>query len=565
ATTPPGRGRHLRRPPSEKVPATKSERERLRALVEDYARTAGLVPPLGLPEVLAHVRAIIDGHRVNSLYRDFLAVLLNNAAWRRQVAGFPFERRLLLLPKCLRDAEGCVARIDELGLVCAGCGRCPIADLQGEAEDLGYAVMVAEGSPVVMALIESGKIDAVVGVSCLGVLERVFPYMEAGAVPGIAVPLLNDGCCDTSVDLDWVWDALHLSSATETPKLDLEGLRAQVEAWCTPEGMEELLGTPRGSAEEIARAWVAKAGKRWRPLLAASVYQTLQARLDGPVPRAVRMIALAVECFHKASLIHDDIEDGDALRYGEKTLHEEHGIPIALNAGDFLLGEGYRLIAACGAPPAETAAILRVVSEGHRSLATGQGAELAWMRAMGPLAPREVLDIFKLKTAPGFEVALAAGAIAGGAGEEVARVLARFSEAVGVAYQIRDDLEDFRGGAAELARPSLVVAWAYERADAAGKALCSRLWEGGAAARDAAGAVAALCAELRVEEEVRELLETYKAEAVRSLCGLKNAALKGFLRRIVAKIFNEVEGVGCCDEHQAGDAAGGAAGAGAAA
>ena len=52
---------------------------------------------------------------------------------------------------------------------------------------------------------------------------------------------------------------------------------------------------------------------------------------------------------------------------------------------------------------------------------------------------------------------------------------------------------------------------------------------------------------------------------MRSLCGLKNAALKGFLRRIVAKIFNEVEGVGCCDEHQAGDAAGGAAGAGAAA
>ncbi len=564
-TTPPGRGLHLRRPPSDRVPAAKHERDRLRAIVDDYARTLGLVPPLGLQEVLDHVRALIERHRLNVLHRDFLAVLLNNAAWRRQVAGFPFERRLLLLPKCMRDAESCAAEIDALGLVCAGCGRCPIAEMQTEAEELGYAVMIAEGSPVVMSLIESGKIDAVVGVSCLGVLERVFPYMEAGAVPGIAVPLLNDGCSDTSVDLDWVWDAIHLSSAGETSKLDLDGLRAQVDAWCAPAGMEELLGKPRSGTEEIARAWLAKAGKRWRPLLAASAYQTLQARPDGPVPAAVRTIALAVECFHKASLIHDDIEDADALRYGEKTLHEEHGIPVALNVGDFLLGEGYRLIAACGAPPVETAAMLHAVAEGHRALATGQGAELAWMRSMRPLAPAEVLDIFRLKTAPAFEVALRVGAIAGGAGPDLASVLARFSEAVGIAYQIRDDLEDFRSGAAELLRPSLVIACAYERADAAGKARCARLWERGAVPAELSGDIAALCAELRIEEEVRELLEAYKTEAVRSLCGLKNSALKGLLRRIVAKIFNEIDVMGCCNEHQAGDAAGGAAGAGAAA
>ena len=53
---------------------------------------------------------------------------------------------------------------------------------------------------------------------------------------------------------------------------------------------------------------------------------------------------MAVECFHKASLIHDDIEDGDDRRYGQPALHTEHGVPVALNVGDFLLGEGYRLI-----------------------------------------------------------------------------------------------------------------------------------------------------------------------------------------------------------------------------
>ena len=52
-------------------------------------------------------------------------------------------------------------------------------------------VLIAEGSPVVMSLIQSGRIDAVVGVSCLETLESVYPYMEAGAVPGIAIPLLQ--------------------------------------------------------------------------------------------------------------------------------------------------------------------------------------------------------------------------------------------------------------------------------------------------------------------------------------------------------------------------------------
>ena len=54
-----------------------------------------------------------------------------------------------------------------------------------------------------------------------------------------------------------------------------------------------------------------------------------------------------MECFHKASLIHDDIEDDDAQRYGEPTLHVEHGVPVALNVGDLLIGEGYRLLAEC--------------------------------------------------------------------------------------------------------------------------------------------------------------------------------------------------------------------------
>src|SRR3989442_3711016 len=53
------------------------------------------------------------------------------------------------------------------------------------------------------SLIQTGKIDAIVGVSCLSVLEKAFPFMEAAAIPGVAIPLLQDDCKDTTVDLDW--------------------------------------------------------------------------------------------------------------------------------------------------------------------------------------------------------------------------------------------------------------------------------------------------------------------------------------------------------------------------
>src|SRR5688500_20142356 len=85
-----------------------------------------------------------------------------------------------------------------------------------------------------MSIIQTGKIDAIVGVSCLSVLEQAFPYMEAAAIPGVAVPLLQDDCIDTTVDLDWVWDYIHLTSDDKTRRLDLSALRDEVDFWFSP-------------------------------------------------------------------------------------------------------------------------------------------------------------------------------------------------------------------------------------------------------------------------------------------------------------------------------------------
>src|SRR5207253_2943588 len=198
----------------------------------------------------------------NSAFREYIGVVFNSEASRETLASVPFERRLLLLPKCLRVEDKCPAPFDDFGLLCKQCGLCTIQDLQAEAERLGYAVLVAEGSALVMALIQTGKIDAIVGVSCLSVLERAFPYMEAAAIPGVAIPLLQDDCKDTTVDLDWVWDVIHLTSEDRTYRLNLDALRKEVDAWFEPAALDEVLGPARSQTERIAREWLAKSAKR---------------------------------------------------------------------------------------------------------------------------------------------------------------------------------------------------------------------------------------------------------------------------------------------------------------
>jgi geranylgeranyl diphosphate synthase type II len=549
------------------IPPGRLERDRLRRVVQDHLLGVKAVPPVPLDELRTHAGAVARAAGIDDRYRDYLAILLNNEMWRESFAAVPFANRLLLLPKCLRAEGRCRARFDELGLLCGRCGGCAVGDLQEEAERLGYAVLVAEGSPVVMSLIKSGKVHAVIGVSCMAILESAFPYMEAGAIPGIAIPLLHDGCRQTDVDLDWVWDAIHLTRDDRTRRLDLDALRAEVNGWFAPEALDAALGPAAGPTEALARDWLARQGKRWRPFLAVCAHQAILDDPAAPVPDAVRRVALAVECFHKASLIHDDIEDGDAVRYGEKTLHAEHGVPVALNVGDFLIGEGYRQIAACGAPADRMAEMLRAATDGHRQLCLGQGAELGWARRPEPLDPAAVLDIFRKKTAPAFEVALRLGALCAGAGAEVGEVLRRYSAALGVAYQIRDDLEDFGGGDAAPAdagalRPSLLLALAHARAVGPARERTEALWRRGiAGGGEAAAEAAALAAELRVEEEARELLEAHKAEAIRALRPLGNAGLKGMLRRILAKIFNDIRLRGWCREREAGRAGERAAGA----
>ena len=562
-TLPPRVPKQYTRPAQSNIPDDRKLRDSLKRMAVDHVTRMKVVPPLTSAEVKQFAVAVREQAGVDEIFDDYLCILINNAVWRETLAQVPFDRRLLLLPKCLRVEEHCPAPFDEFGLLCKECGLCSLHDLTVEAERLGYAILIAEGSAIVRKMIETGRIEAIVGVSCLNVLEKCFPHLEATAVPGVAIPLLQDDCVNTTVDLDWVWDLIHLTSDDHTYRMNLDELRTDVQSWFSMDSLDELLGPATDETERIARAWLAKSGKRWRPFLTACVYLALksdQGDASPAIPRELKLLAIAVECFHKASLAHDDIEDDDDLRYGEDALHVEHGMPIALNVGDFLLGEGYRIIGDLEVTTEIKAEMLKTAAAGHLTLSRGQGAELAWARKPAVLSSLQVLDIFRQKTAPAFEVALQLGAWLGETTPEVHDCLHEYSESLGIAYQVRDDLEDHTGESdsndLKDLRPSVILAIAHKRATAGDETdLVASLWNQTKRYDDVANELNEILDKRGVTEKARELQDAYTEQAIRTLATLVNPSLKGLLRRVVGKIFGDNLIEGYCSEFEARNAA----------
>ena len=117
-----------------------------------------------------------------------------------------------------------------------------------------------------------------------------------------------------------------------------------------------------------------------------------------------------------------------------------------INVGDYLIGLGYRLVAAQRDElAAETVTdILAALGQAHTRLCEGQGAELAWRSQKDrDLSPLDALKIYALKTAPAFEAALYSGIRLAGPAQSYEEAAARFSRHLGVAFQIRNDLDDW--------------------------------------------------------------------------------------------------------------------------
>jgi len=488
------------------VPADPAVRGRIRESARLAVAGLSRSRPLGREELERLARSLLARLELPHRHLGFTMVALSNAFWRGQFAAVPFSRRLLLLPHCLRKPDVCRGTYSALGLACAGCGACPISPLKAEAEALGYHVLVMEGTPAVVQIVLRGKADAVLGVACLDSLEEAFERVVEMGVPHVAVPLLVNGCVETEAELDEIRSFMQLrTSVAEERTRSYAPLLRSAERLFEPGILDALLSgelqassnspsaevpDPLLGTEAIAVDWLRAGGKRFRPFITLASYaaatlgeQALHpdADLTDAFPEVVQRAAVAVEALHKASLVHDDIEDHDAFRYGRDTLHRRYGVPTAVNVGDYLVGLGYRLIAA-GADelsPSCTSDILGALSRSHLRLSRGQGAELLWRdRDPRRLRPLEVLAIYALKTAPAFEAAMTVGLRAAGELTLPAEKLSAYCRYLGVAYQVLNDLKDWRrddgdkllaGQDVFSARPTVLLAFAMAASDEDGK------------------------------------------------------------------------------------------------
>ena len=186
----------------------------------------------------------------------------------------------------------------------------------------------------------------------------------------------------------------------------------------------------------ISEYIVTGGGKRLRPLLVF-----LSAQALGADTKSALMIDLAatVELIHTATLLHDDVVDESALRRGRATANAEFGNAASVLVGDFLYSRAFQMMVGTG-----KMRVLALLAEATNRIAEGEVMQLMALGNLG-LTEADYMRVIEAKTAKLFEAAGALGGIAAGAPASTERALAEYARRLGVAFQIADDVLDYRG------------------------------------------------------------------------------------------------------------------------
>ncbi len=230
---------------------------------------------------------------------------------------------------------------------------------------------------------------------------------------------------------------------------------AQVEAV-----VEQYLPEETGHQKTIFEAMnysVRAGGKRLRPMLMLETY-----RLFGGQGKEIEPFMAAVEMIHTSSLIHDDLPcmDNDELRRGKPTTWVKYGYDMAVLAGDALMIYAFETAAkACQEGPGEKAGLV-ARAMGLLAAKTGIygmiGGQVVDVELTGRPVGREQLDfIYRLKTGALLEASMMIGALLAGAEEDQLRTVEQIAAAVGLAFQIQDDILDVTSTPEQLGKPVL--------------------------------------------------------------------------------------------------------------
>ena len=218
-------------------------------------------------------------------------------------------------------------------------------------------------------------------------------------------------------------------------------------------GLEKLLAKEDEYPQTLHKAMrysLFAGGKRLRPVLVLAAAQAVGGEADDALNTAC-----AFECIHTYSLIHDDLPaiDNDDLRRGRPTCHRVFGEAAAILAGDALLTLAFEMI--CRSETKNKEVVLKTVLEVARAAgSTGMiGGQVIDIESEGRDIPFPVLEYIHIhKTGELIRAAIRCGAIIGGASEKDLGKLTRYGEAVGLAFQVADDILDVEGTAEELGK-----------------------------------------------------------------------------------------------------------------
>ena len=223
----------------------------------------------------------------------------------------------------------------------------------------------------------------------------------------------------------------------------LERVEQALSAWVPVDAPAQL-----GQAMRYA---VLDGGKRLRPLLVLGAAEAVTGH-----PDAALRAACAVELIHAYSLVHDDMPcmDNDVLRRGKPTVHVAYGQATALLAGDALQALAFELLAPAdaGIPERIQASLCRLLAQsaGQAGMAGGQAIDLA---AVGQtLTEDELRHMHRLKTGALLQASVMMGAACGETSVAAAHGLAEYGRALGLAFQVVDDILDVTADSATLGK-----------------------------------------------------------------------------------------------------------------
>lgn len=216
--------------------------------------------------------------------------------------------------------------------------------------------------------------------------------------------------------------------------------------------VEDCLGSSvsesqNGSVLAMSSSLLESPGKRIRPALVILSEKAASAGGQSTCNhRELIEIAAAVELIHIASLIHDDVLDGAAMRHSRPTINARYGDDVSIVLGDYIYSKAFQLIGNCGNPD-----VFACMSEAIHAMCEGELIHVCQRRNLD-LSKDSYIVIAKKKTASLFAACCHAGTIMGNHNQAVQTALKEFGLNFGVAFQIIDDCRDVIGQAGELGK-----------------------------------------------------------------------------------------------------------------